>query len=133
MDLSEELIETLLGTARKARENAFPPFSHFPVGAAVLTSKGTMFSGCNIENASFGLTVCAERVAIFKAISEGEKDFLALAISAPIIVPPCGACLQVLSQFVSSPEEFLIISCDEEDRIAKWTLVQLFPHPFSHF
>lgn len=131
MDLSDELIEALLKTAKKARENAFCPFSGFPVGAAVLTTRGKIFSGCNIENVSFGLTICAERVAIFKALSEGERDFLALAISASKVVPPCGACLQVLSQFVSSLQKFLIISSDEEGKFQRWTLAQLFPCPFD--
>jgi len=99
----------------------------------LLTREGKIFSGCNIENVSYGLTVCAERVAIFKAVSEGEREFLALAIFASRIVPPCGACLQVLSQFVSSPQEFLIISCDEAGNRQRWMLDQLFPFPFSQF
>lgn len=132
MKISQEQFEALLKTAKIARERAFCPYSRFSVGSALLTKSGKIFAGCNVENVSLGLTICAERVAIFKAVSEGEGDFLAIAVFAPRIVPPCGACLQVLSQFVSSPEEFLVISSDEEGKIQEWTLAELFPSPF-HF
>lgn len=132
MDLLENRSK-LLSIAKEAQGNSFAPYSDFTVGAAILTRNGKIFSGCNIENVSFGLTICAERVALFKAVSEGEKDFLALAIYAPKLVTPCGACLQVLSQFVSAPEEFIVISSDETGRIGEWTLAQLFPFPFTSF
>jgi cytidine deaminase len=131
MALNDALLEELLESAKKASLNAFSPFSHFPVGAALLTSGGEIFTGCNVENSSFGLSICAERVAVFKAISEGKRDFVAIAIYAPQIVPPCGACLQVLSQFVPSPNDFLIISSDRKGNVEKWTLSQLFPLPFT--
>jgi len=93
--------EKLFKEAKKAREKAYTPYSKFKVGAAVLTTDGKIFTGCNIENASFGLTVCAERVAILKAISEGSYKFEAMAIIGDTKRPcsPCGACRQVISEF----------------------------------
>lgn len=93
--------EKLLKEAEKARKKAYAPYSKFKVGAAVLTSDGKIFTGCNIENASFGLTVCAERVAISKAISEGSYKFEAMVIIGDTNRPcsPCGACRQVISEF----------------------------------
>lgn len=91
----------LITSASEARENAIAPYSGFRVGAALVSSGGTVFTGCNIENASFGLTICAERVAIFKALSEGGKEFTALAVVADTerLTPPCGACRQVIWEF----------------------------------
>ncbi|HEC92872.1 MAG TPA: cytidine deaminase [Candidatus Atribacteria bacterium] len=93
--------EKLFKEAEKARKKAYTPYSKFKVGAAVLTTDGKIFTGCNIENASFGLTVCAERVAILKAISEGSYKFEAMAIIGDTERPcsPCGACRQVISEF----------------------------------
>lgn len=100
--LNEDLKNKLLMAATEARERAYAPYSgNFKVGAAVLTEDGAIFSGCNIENASFGATICAERVAIFKAVCEGHRKIRALAVVAQSIepVPPCGLCLQVISEF----------------------------------
>jgi cytidine deaminase len=108
----------LVRAARAAAARAYAPYSKFKVGAAVLTASGRIFSGCNVENSSYGLTICAERVAIFKAVSAGDRDIKAVAIFAPIsqskivnpkseipmLTPPCGACLQVLSEFSENPE-----------------------------
>jgi len=131
MKLDDSFLKKLLESAKKASGNSFSPFSDFPVGAALSTSRGEIFTGCNVENSSYGLSICAERVAVFKAVSEGARDFIALAIYAPVLVPPCGACLQVLSQFVPSPDDFLIISSDRKGNVEKWTLSQLFPSPFT--
>ncbi len=94
---SKELIES----AKQAREKAFAPFSNFKVGAAVKTKGGKVFTGCNIESASYGLTVCAERVAIWKAVSEGETEFTNIAVVADTedLTPPCGACRQIIWEF----------------------------------
>ena len=96
-----EASEKLIDAARAAREKAHAPFSNFKVGAALETIAGEIITGCNIENASYGLTMCAERVAIFKAISEGEKNFTEMAIvgDAEILTPPCGACRQIIWEF----------------------------------
>ena len=93
--------KTLIEKAKNARERAFAPFSNFKVGAALQTKSGEIFAGCNIENASYGLTMCAERVAIFKAISEGERKFSHLAVVADteILTPPCGSCRQLIWEF----------------------------------
>ena len=91
----------LIEAAKTAREKAFAPYSNFRVGAALGTKSGKIFTGCNIENASFGLTMCAERVAIFKAISEGETKFTNLAVVADTenLTPPCGPCRQIIWEF----------------------------------
>ena len=96
----------LLRAARAAAKNAYAPFSKLKVGAAVLTAKGRIFSGCNVENSSYGLTVCAERVAIFRAVSASECDIQAVLAYADTakLTPPCGACLQVISEFSENPE-----------------------------
>lgn len=93
--------EKLIEIALDAREKAYAPYSGFKVGAALLTRDGQVFKGCNVENASYGLTCCAERTAIFKAVSEGYKDFEAIAVVAdvPDYCSPCGACRQVISEF----------------------------------
>ena len=99
--MTELEIQKLMDCAIKARENAYSPYSHFAVGAALLCEDGTLYEGCNIENASYGLTNCAERTAIFKAVSEGHITFKALAVVADTEGPcaPCGACRQVISEF----------------------------------
>ena len=100
--LERTVAESLLERARAARAHAYVPYSHFPVGAALLAADGTIFTGCNVENASYGLTNCAERVALGKAVSEGVREFRAVAVVGPAgqeSCPPCGACRQVLYEF----------------------------------
>lgn len=93
-------IKLLINEATKAREKAYAPYSKYKVGAVVLTKKGNIYSGCNVENSSFGLSCCAERAAIFKAISAGEKDFKAITIVVEgKLSSPCGACRQVIAEF----------------------------------
>ncbi|MEI2691093.1 MAG: cytidine deaminase, partial [Anaerolineae bacterium] len=87
---SEEIIQDLISRAIAARQRAYVPYSGFPVGAALLTKSGQIYTGCNIENASYGMTVCAERVAILKAVSEGETEFVLLAVATEIGASPCG-------------------------------------------
>ena len=134
--MTELEIQKLMDCAIKARETAYSPYSHFAVGAALLCEDGTLFEGCNIENASYGLTNCAERTAIFKAVSEGHIKFKALAVVADTEGPcaPCGACRQVMAEFkipliimgnllgdikVVSIEELLPFSFSECDVIGK--------------
>ncbi len=97
----KEKQEELIKTAREVREKAHAPFSKFKVGAAVLTKDGEVFSGCNVESASYGLTVCAERVAIWKAISEGINEFthIAVVVDTKRLTPPCGTCRQIIWEF----------------------------------
>jgi cytidine deaminase len=102
--LSEESLQQLLETARAARLRSIAPFSNFLVGAAVTTDDGKVYTGCNVESASYGLTVCAERVAIWKALSEGERHFTELAIVADTetLTPPCGTCRQIIWEFAKN-------------------------------
>ena len=99
--MSEESLKQLIEKATAARLQSIAPFSSFMVGAAVRTAEGKVYTGCNIESASYGLTVCGERVAIWKALSEGERDFVELAIVAdtPALTPPCGTCRQIIWEF----------------------------------
>lgn len=99
----------LIAAASKGREHAHAPYSHFRVGAALRANSGRIFTGCNIENSTFGLTLCAERVAVFKALSEGERGFEAVAVVADTdrLTPPCGACRQILWEFCRDAEVIL--------------------------
>ncbi len=110
----------LIEKAKEALENAHVPYSHYTVGAAVLTEDGNVYSGCNIENASYGATVCAERVAIFKAVSNGEKKMKAIALvtGAGDFPTPCGICRQVMAEFAMDDFE-IIMSNDEKTEIYK--------------
>lgn len=120
--------QTLLALAQKARERSYSPYSGYAVGAALLCADGRIFQGCNVENASFGLTNCAERTAMFKAISEGAEEFTAIAIAAEGSAPwPCGACRQVLNEF--APGIRVIVTWDGQ--IAEASLDQLLPHGFG--
>lgn len=116
--------------ARAAAAHAYAPYSKFPVGAAVLTADGTRYVGCNVENASFGLTNCAERTAVFNAVAAGHREITCVAIHTPTATPtaPCGACRQVLREFGASMQ--VIATCDGPDRI-ETTLNQLLPNSFG--
>lgn len=127
--MTELEIQKLMDCAIKARENAYSPYSHFAVGAALLCEDGTLYEGCNIENASYGLTNCAERTAIFKAVSEGHIKFKALAVVADTEGPcaPCGACRQVMAEFKIP----LIIMGNLMGNIKMVTIEELLPFSFS--
>ena len=127
--MTELETQKLMDCAIKARENAYSPYSHFAVGAALLCEDGTLFEGCNIENASYGLTNCAERTAIFKAVSEGHTKFKALAVVANTEGPcaPCGACRQVMAEFKIP----LIIMGNLMGNIKIVTIEELLPFSFS--
>jgi cytidine deaminase len=122
--------ENLAQRALRARENAFAPYSKFQVGAALETVDGKIYTGCNVENATYGLTVCAERVALWKAISEGARKFrrLAVASSSPHPAPPCGACRQLLWEFCGDLE--IVLASTEGSRETR-RLASLFPEPFD--
>ncbi|MDU2334710.1 cytidine deaminase [Veillonella sp.] len=127
--MTELEIQKLMDCAIKARENAYSPYSHFAVGAALLCEDGALYEGCNIENASYGLTNCAERTAIFKAVSEGHIKFKALAVVADTEGPcaPCGACRQVMAEFKIP----LIIMGNSMGNIKIITIEELLPFSFS--
>ena len=122
----------IISAARAAREHAHAPFSHFRVGAAVRTKSGRIFSGCNIENASYGLTLCAERVALFKALSEGERphefDAIAVVTDADALTPPCGACRQIIWEFCG---DIPVILANLHGRIERERSLNLLPRPFD--
>lgn len=128
--MEKNKIEELIILAKNASQNAYAPYSNFYVGAALLTKSGKIFTGSNIENASYGATVCAERVAIFKAISEGEKDFETIAIytNSDKLSFPCGICRQVMIEF--SKDLKIILSNDYEIKIFR--LNEILPYPFTN-
>jgi len=99
MNLSSEDREKLIALALKARQQAYAPYSHYAVGAALITRSGRIFSGCNIENAAYPTTICAERVAVFSAVAEGERDIAAIVVATSNGGSPCGSCRQVLAEF----------------------------------
>ena len=124
----------LLAAAREAASRAYAPYSHFPVGAALEVEDGRIFTGCNVENASFGLTVCAERAAVFSAVAAGCKRFRRLAVTAgrgSEPAPPCGACRQVLAEFADPSMECLLGTLDEPGQSRVFKLADLLPHPFT--
>ena len=120
----------LLEAALAARENAHAPFSKFKVGAAIEDQTGRIFTGCNVENATYGLTICAERVAVFKAISEGARKFTRIAVAADtdMLTPPCGACRQILWEFCGDAELILV---NMEGKTESFRMKDLFPRPFD--
>ena len=122
--------DALLDAALAARENAFAPYSKFRVGAAIEDADGRIHTGCNVENATYGLTVCAERVAVFKAISEGVRKFRRVAIAADTdaLTPPCGACRQLLWEFCGDVE---IVLVNPRGKTETHSLKDLFPKPFD--
>jgi len=121
--------DELIARAREVMEQAYAPYSGFRVGAALLAEDGSIHTGCNVENASYGLTICAERAAVAGAVSRGARRFRAAAIasSGSEAVPPCGACRQVLAEFSTG---MTIVSVTREDE-KRWTLEELLPDPFG--
>ncbi len=121
--------QKLIGAAKRVSKNAYVPYSGFQVGAAILTKSGKIFTGCNVENSSYGLTNCAERTAIFKAVSEGETKFTELVIfsNTEELFYPCGACRQVISEF-SSDLKITVVSLIDE---LETSIAELLPHGFK--
>ena len=119
----------LMNIAEEARHKAYCPYSEFHVGAALLTKSGKVYQGCNIENSSYGATNCAERTAIFKAVSEGEREFVKIAVSGDSVddyTYPCGICLQVINEFM--PDGIVLLK--KNDNIKAYTLDELLPFGF---
>jgi cytidine deaminase len=124
------MTDALISAALAVRQNAFAPFSKFQVGAAIEDASGRIFTGCNVENATYGLTVCAERVAVFKAISEGARQFRRIVVAADtdVLTPPCGACRQILWEFCGDVEVVLV---NLRGKLETYQLKALFPKPFD--
>ena len=122
--------DTLISAAKQARENAHAPYSNFRVGAALRATSGRIFTGCNVENATYGLTVCAERVAILKAISEGERGFDAISVvtDTDALTPPCGACRQLIWEFCGDAP---VILANLKGKTEVIQMRDLFPKPFD--
>ncbi|MCI6442482.1 cytidine deaminase [Treponema sp.] len=135
MELKEETIKDLISKAIKMLEYSYVPYSRFHVGAALLANNGTIYTGCNIENAAYGPSNCAERTAVFKAVSEGVKEFEAIAVVGgpdgriKDFCPPCGVCRQVLAEFCT--RDFKVILAKSIDEYKVFTLEQLLPESFS--
>ena len=137
MSISDENIDRLMKAALQARENAYAPYSGFAVGAAVLTDKGKIYSGANVENASYGLTICAERMAVGAAANAGESVIKALlvvggGIGDPDVakrITPCGACRQVMSEFM--PDDGVVISASLDGRYDSYIFKNLLPKAFK--
>ncbi|MEG1820040.1 MAG: cytidine deaminase [Oscillospiraceae bacterium] len=125
----------LLNLAKEAMKKSYSPYSNFKVGAALLCSDGKIFCGCNIENASYSPSNCAERTAFFKAVSEGQVEFEKIAIIGGLngviddFCPPCGVCLQVMSEFCN--DDFVVVLTDKNDKIIEKKLCELLPFSFS--
>ena len=137
MCLEKDTAKKLIDKAIEARNKAYTPYSKFKVGAALLTKDHKIYTGCNIESASYTPSNCAERTAFFKAVSEGDKDFLAIAVvgapeneSTNRLCPPCGVCRQVMMEFCD-PEKFEILQLDENKNIKSFTLKELLPLGFG--
>lgn len=130
--MTEEEKKTLISQAYEAQKKAYVPYSGFRVGAALLTKSGSIYQGCNIENAAYSPTNCAERTAVFKAVSEGEREFRAIAIvgADDSYTAPCGVCRQVLREFVE-PEEFVVLMVGQGYDYKSMTLEELLPESFS--
>jgi len=129
-------MKDLAAAALTARAKAYVPYSHFAVGAALLTTGGKVYTGCNIENAAYSPTNCAERTAFFKAVSEGERDFSAIAIAGgpegepSRLCPPCGVCRQVMLEFCD-PRQFRVFLVEGEEIARTFTLAELTPMGFG--
>ncbi|MCR4845395.1 MAG: cytidine deaminase [Eubacterium sp.] len=146
MTLSEKVIHLLIEEAEKTRNMAYAPYSKYLVGAALVVPSGKIYTGCNVENASYGLTNCAERTAIYKAVSEGQRHIDAIAIVGGPLIPeetegvfkpsgeyafPCGACRQVLSEFLPESGDIYIIVANGVDDYKVFALSELIPYTFK--
>lgn len=133
MNITEINAAGLIQAALLARENSYSPYSHFRVGAALLCADSKIYTGCNIENRAYGPTNCAERTAFFKAVSEGEREFLAIAIvggeDAPVWCYPCGVCRQVMAEFCQA-DSFRVICARSVSEYKEYTLGELLPEMF---
>lgn len=123
-------LDALVATAREARERAYCPYSGYAVGAAVLGADGKVYTGCNVENASYGLTMCAERTAILAMVAAGCRSIREAVVATQDSGTPCGACRQVMSEFIESPEDVLVHCVDDSGGIRSLRFSELLPHAF---
>jgi cytidine deaminase len=121
----------LIALAQQAREYAYASYSGFPVGAALLGRSGKVFTGCNVENAAYPLTTCAERTAVTKAVSEGEREFEAIAVVTATGATPCGSCRQILREFAGPDGELRVIVADLDGNNESFTIKELLPNGFT--
>lgn len=131
-ELAQQHADALFAAARRAQTFAYAPYSNFAVGAAALLSDGAIYPGCNVENASFGMTVCAERVALFAAVSVGRLDIAAIAVvtGASSLCKPCGACRQVIAEFSKADNPIIILSACAGDETGMEPITTLLPDNF---
>ena len=123
--------QELVALARQARERAYARYSNFPVGAALLGRSGNVYTGCNVENAAYPLTTCAERTAVTKAVSEGEQEFSAIAVVTATGATPCGACRQILREFGGADGSLRVIVADLDGNVRTFTVAELLPESFT--
>lgn len=129
MSLNDEIRRRLIAAAQDVRKHAYAPYSNYRVGAALLTADGTIFTGCNVENSSYSPSICAERTAVVKAVSEGVRTFAAIAVVTPNGVSPCGVCRQVLYEFAP---DLIVIMADASGKVrAEMSLRDLLPLGFA--
>lgn len=129
--MTQSKYQDLIEKARQARVKAYAPYSNFPVGAALLGRSGTVYTGCNVENAAYPLTTCAERTAVTKAVSEGEREFEAIAVVTATGATPCGACRQILREFARREGDLTVIVADLEGQARTFTIDELLPAGFN--
>ena len=128
--MTPEVQKELISLAIKSRQIAYAPYSNFLVGAALLTSDGSIYTGCNVENTSYGLCICAERTAICKAVSEGHQEFQAIAVAASPFATPCGACRQFIVEF-GKRIEVIAVDANNPDHVKTWMIEDLIPENFK--
>ena len=128
--MAKDNFDELVSASITARNRAYAPYSNFLVGAALLTTDGTIFTGCNVENASYGLAICAERTAICKAVSEGHLDFTAIAVAAVPLATPCGACRQFIFEF-GTEIKIITVNANDPSNQKIWTSGDLLPEGFD--
>lgn len=127
---AKQVLEKMVDAARAARRLAYVPYSGYAVGAAVLSRSGQMFAGCNVENAAYPSGLCAERVAIFKAVSEGERDLVALVVVTSNLGSPCGSCRQVFSEFATD-DAVIVLASERGNRRKRFTMRSILPDRFG--
>lgn len=123
--------QELVSLACQARERAYAPYSGFPVGAALLSRSGRVYIGCNVENAAYPLATCAERTAVVKAVSEGEREFEAIAVVTSTGATPCGSCRQILREFGGPAGDLRVLVADTAGRVQAFTIAELLPAGFT--